>query len=128
MDPRDSMDTLAAGEPDTAIHTVGGRDNDKRKKLKLELEKTDQAGPYQQLGVQCFETEFQSKIKMCNFPVSLVTYEGKIPRSNGSPEQDVPPLTYMVFEPQFEWNRRWLTYNFEKPEKKEGTKIASMPD
>ena len=59
MDPRDSMDTLAVGEPDTVIHTVGGRDNDKRKKLKLELEKTDQAGPYQQLGVQCFETEFQ---------------------------------------------------------------------
>ena len=85
MDPRDSMETFAVGDPDTIIHKVGGRDNDKRKKLKLELEKTDQAGPYQQLEGQFFETEFQSKIKMCNFPVSLVTYEGKIPRSNGNP-------------------------------------------
>ena len=99
-----------------------------RDRLKAELAKTDQEGPYQQLGVQCFETEFQSKNTMCNFPISLVTYEGKIPRSNSGPEQDVPSLTYMVFEPQFEWNRKWLTFNFEKPEKKEGTKVASMPD
>ena len=40
------METFAVGDPDTIIRKVGGRDNDKRKKLKLELEKTDQTGPY----------------------------------------------------------------------------------
>ena len=128
MDPRDSMETFPVGEPDIKINKVGGRDNVKRKKLKLELEKTNQAGPYQQLDGQFFETEFQSKTKMCNFPVSLVTYVGKVPKSNGNPEQDVPASTYMALDPQFEWNRRWLSYTFEKPEKKEGVKIASEPD
>ena len=102
MDPRDSMETFPVGEPDIKINKVGGRDNVKRKKLKLELEKTNQAGPYQQLDGQFFETEFQSKTKMCNFPVSLVTYVGKVPKSNGNPEQDVPSSTYMAFEPQFQ--------------------------
>ena len=128
LDPIDAMETYPVGEPDIKINKVGGRDNVKRKKHKLELEKTDQAGPYQQLDGQFFETEFQTKTKMCNFPVSLVTYVGKIPKSGSNPEQDVPPSTYMVLEPQFEWNRRWLSYTYEKPEKKEGVRIASEPD
>ena len=128
MDPRDSMKTLPVGDPDTSIGTVDGRSDDKRAALKGLLEKTDQDGPYQQLGSQSFETVFNVKNTMCNFPVTLVTYEGKIKRSKNGPEQDVPPLTYMVFEPQIEWNKKWLTYNFTEPEKRKGVKVASMPD
>ena len=54
MDPRDSMETFPVGEPDITINKVGGRDNVKRKKLKLELEKTDRASPYLQLDGQFF--------------------------------------------------------------------------
>ena len=80
---------------------------------------TGQSGSYQLLDGQFFETEFKSGMK-CNFPVSLVTYEGKIPKSKGTAEQDVPASTYMALEPQFEWNRRWLTYTLKSQKSKEG--------
>ena len=73
MDPRDSMETLPAGDPDTSIGTVDGRSDVKRAALKQNLEKIDQEGLYQQLGSQSFETVFNVKNTMCNFPVTLVT-------------------------------------------------------
>ena len=48
----------------------------------------------------------------CNFPVSLVTYEGMIPKSKGVPEQKVPESTYMALEPQFEWNKKMAYLHF----------------
>ena len=98
IDPRDAMETYPVGEPDIKINKIGGRDNRKRKALQQELITTGQSGSYQLLDGQFFETEFKSGM-MCNFPVSLVTYEGKIPKSKGVAEQDVPASTYMVLEP-----------------------------
>ena len=126
-DPRDAMETYPVGEPDIKINKVDGRDSTKRENLKKELEKTKQTGVYRLLDGQFFETTFKSGLK-CNFPVSLVTYAGKIPRSSGVEEQDVPPSTYMAMEPQFEWNKKWLSYTFEKPEKQKGVRLASDPD
>ena len=128
MSSRDSMETLPAGDPDTSIGTVDGRSDVKRAALKKNVEDTNQDGLYQQLGSQSFETVFNVKNTMCNFPVTLVTYEGKIKKKGSEPEKNVPPLTYMVFEPQIEWNKKWLTFNFVEPEKRKGAKVASMPD
>ena len=80
------------------------------------------------MGSQSFETTFNVKDQMCNFPVTLVTYEGKVPATGSEPEKAVPALTYMVFDPQIEWNKKWLTYNHSEPEKQRGVKVASMTD
>ena len=77
MDPRDSMETLSAEEPDTAIQTVGGRDNDKRAKLKLELEKTDQAGPYQKLGSNVLKQNSSQRSKCAIFQYHWSLMKGR---------------------------------------------------
>ena len=79
-------------------------------------------------GGQFFETTFNSKNQMCNFPVTLVKYEGQIPAKGKEKEKDVPAATYMVFEPQIKWNKKWLTHTHTEPEKRKGTLVASMPD
>ena len=35
---------------------------------------------------------------------------------------------YMVLEPQWEWNKKYLTYTYTIPDKNRGIKIASQPD
>ena len=122
------METLSVGDPDTEIGTLDGRSNTQREEFKKKVEKTNQDGLFKKLGNQSFKTTFNVKNVMCNFQVTLVTYEGKIPAKGSEPEKTVPALTYMVFEPQIEWNKKWLTFNFVKPEKREGTKVATMPD
>ena len=79
------METYSVGHPNILINKIGGRDSKKRKALEQELITTGQSGAYQLLDGQFFETEFKSGMK-CNFPVSLVTYEGMIPKSKGVPE------------------------------------------
>ena len=128
MSSRDFMETLPAGDPDTTIGILDGRSNAKRAALKKNVEDTNQDGLFQKLGSQSFEIVFNVKNTMCNFPVTLVTYEGKIPKKGSEPEKKVPASTYMVFEPQIEWNKKWLTFNYVEPEKRKGAKVASMPD
>ena len=106
MSSRDSMETLASGDPDTIIKILDGRSDTKRKELERKVKTTSQDGLFQKLGSQSFETTFNVKNVMCNFPVTLVTYEGKVPASGSEPEKAVPALTYMVFEPQIEWNKK----------------------
>ena len=49
--------------------------------------------------------------------------------SDSSPDPSkVPEETYMFFEPQWEWNKKYLTHSFVKSEKKKGVVIASQPD
>ena len=124
---KNAMETYSVGNPNILINKIGGRDSKKRKALEQELIDTNQPGAYQLLDGQFFETEFKSGTK-CNFPVSLVTYEAQISKSKGVEVQKVPKSTYMALEPQFEWNKQWLSYTFEKPGKKQGLKLASEPD
>ena len=121
------METYSVGHPNILINKIGGRDSKKRKDLEKEVLATNQPGAFQLLDSQFFETEFKSGTK-CNFPVSLVTYEASITNSKGVEEQKVEKATYMILEPQFEWNKQWLTYTFEKPGKKQGLRLASEPD
>ena len=84
MSSRDSMETLSVGDPDTAIGILDGRSNAKRAELKKKVEDTNQDGLFQKLGSQSFETVFNVKNTMCNFPVTLVTYEGKIKKKGST--------------------------------------------
>ena len=102
MSSRDSMETLSVGDPDTEIGTLDGRSNTQREEFKKKVEKTNQDGLFKKLGNQSFETTFNVKNLMCNFPVTLVTYEGKVPAKGSEPEKAVPALTYTVFEPLIE--------------------------
>ena len=40
----------------------------------------------------------------------------------------VPEETYIILEPQWEWNKKHLTHNYTTPEKNRGVKVASQPD
>ena len=125
---RDAMETLAPGDPDVKIKALDGRSDPIRKELEKKVKDTNQNGLFQKLGDQFFETTFNHKNQMCNFPVTLVKYEGKVPANGSETEKSVPALTYMVFEPQIKWNKKWLTYNYSEPEKRKGVVVASMPD
>jgi hypothetical protein len=115
------------GHPNILINKIGGRDKKRRKELEKEVNATSQPGAFQSLDGQFFETEFKTGTK-CNFPVSLVTYEAEITNAKGEVQHKVDKATYMALEPQFEWNKEWLTYTFEKPGKKQGLRLASEPD
>ena len=115
-------------DKDLKLNAVGGREDNTRQALATAVKATSQYGKFQKLDGQFFETTFNHKNQMCNFPVTLVKYEGVVPASGSETEKLVPALTYMVFEPQIEWNKKWLTYNFSEPEKRRGVKVASMPE
>ena len=79
MSSRDAMETLAQGDPDVKIKALDGRSDTIRKELETKVKATKQDGLFQKLGNHFFETTFNVKNQMCNFPVTLVTYEGKVP-------------------------------------------------
>ena len=79
------MDMYAVGHQNLTINKISGRDKKRRQDLEKLVKATNQPGAFQSLDGQFFETEFKSGMK-CNFPVSLVTYEGMIPKSKGVPE------------------------------------------
>ena len=89
MSSRDAMEPLAPGDPDAKIKALDGRSDAKRKELKRKVEATDQDGLFQNLGSHSFETTFNVKNQMCNFPVTLVTYEGKVPANGSETEKAV---------------------------------------
>ena len=124
---RDSMETVSTDDAGVKLTALPGRSDDQRKKLEKDVRKTAQHGAFKELGGQFFETIFNSKNQMCNFPVTMVKYEGKIPKLGTEGPKAVPEDTYMIFEPQAVWNKKWLTHNHTEPEKRRGTE-ASMPD
>ena len=127
---RTSMETLSKKDAgnDVKLNVILGRENTKRQALETAVRDTNQYGAFQELGGQFFETTFNKKAQMCNFPVTLVEYEGKIPKLGDKEPQDVPEDTYMFFEDQAEWNKKYLTHNYTEPDKKRGTIVASNAD
>ena len=77
---RDSMETVSANDAGVKLTALPGRSDDQRKKLEKDVRKTAQHGAFKELGGQFFETVFNSKNQMCTFPVTMVKYEGKIPK------------------------------------------------
>ena len=65
---------------------------------------------------------------MCNFPITMVKYKGQFPAVGTGAAHSVPEATYMFFEDQWKWNKKYLTHNFTNPEKRRGTIVASNPD
>ena len=63
---------------------------------------------------------------MCNFPVTMVKYEGKIPKLGTEEPKEVPEDTYMFFEDQAIWNKKWLTHNYTEPEQRRGTVVTQI--
>ena len=125
---RDSMETVSKKDAGVKLVPLSGRSDPKRQALETAVRKTGQYGAFQELGGQFFETTFNHKAQMCNFPVTMVKYEGKIPKLGTEEPKAVPEDTYMIFEPQVVWNKKWLTHNHTEPEKRRGTVVASMPD
>ena len=124
---KNSMDTYPRGTDNLIIEKVGGRET-RRKELAAAVKDTNQPGIYQTLDEHFFGTEHKPGTLRCNFPVTLVTYEALIPEDK-TDGQKVEKATYLILEPQFEWNKKWLTYSFEKPNKtNKGYRIASEPD
>ena len=100
---RESMETVSADDAGVKLTALPGRSDPQRKQLEKDVRATDQHGPFQELGGQggqFFEMSFNSKNQMCNFPVTMVKYEGKIPKIGTEKEKAVPEDTYMIFEPQ----------------------------
>ena len=97
---RDSMETVSKKDAGVKLISLSGREDPKRQALETALRKTSQYGAFQELGGQFFETTFNKKAQMCNFPVTLVKYEVKIPKLGDKEPQDVPEDTYMFFEDQ----------------------------
>ena len=126
---RGSMELISKQEAgkDLKFNYIDGRSNDTRKGLEYAMMNTDQSGAFQELGGHTFETVFQ-KVQMCNFPITMVKYKGQIPAVGTGAAHSVPEATYMFFEDQWKWNKKYLTHNFTNPEKRRGVIVASMPD
>ena len=75
---RGSMDlcTKDKAPPGLELHMVGERDEGERRKLKAALEKTNQAGLYQNVKGHSFSPTFPKKETVCGFPVTMVMCTG----------------------------------------------------
>ena len=118
---RASMDLLSKDDAPQAVKltVIGGRADDKRQAVTAALGKTNQFGPFQDLDGHWFETTFKKGL-MSNFPVTMVKYKGRIPKIGETDAHDVPEDTYMFFEDQTNWSKKYLTYGWSEEEKKEG--------
>ena len=69
---RDSMETISKKDAgnNVKLNVILGRENTKRQALETAVRDTNQYGAFQELGGQFFETTFNSKAQMCNFPIT----------------------------------------------------------
>ena len=82
-------------------------------------------GAFQNLKGHWFETTFKA-VTMCNFPVTMVKYKGKIPKVGATEAKDIPEETYIFIEKQAEWSKKYLTKGWSKEVKMERYIVASI--
>ena len=110
---RASMDLLGVNDVVTfakgKLKAIGGRANNDRQTVTAALRATNQTGSFRNLKGHWFETTFKA-VTMCNFPITMVKYKGRIPKIGETDAHDVPEDTYMFFEDQKNWSMKYLTY------------------
>ena len=78
-DARVSMELIGVNDGPCKLTAIGGRSDTERQDITAAVKATNQMGAFHNLKGQWFETTFKA-VTMCNFPVTMVTYKGKIPR------------------------------------------------
>ena len=116
---RGSMDLCTRDKAPTGIriHAIAGRDEGNRRKLKAAVEKTNQDGPFQEMGGHAFELVQPKKDVICGFPITMVKCKGRMPKNGTVDAHDVQDETFMFFEDQSVWNKKYLTYDWSEKEK-----------
>ena len=124
---RASMDLLTKEKApqEMKFNVIGLRDEADR--LKLAVKKTNQYGAYQNIKSHAFELTHPKKDVVCRFPITMVKYKGRIPKIGTVDAHDVPEETYMFFEDQAQWNKKYLTHAYSEKEKQRGYIVASDP-
>ena len=112
----------------TQLHSIASSNVQERARLQtaLDANANNQQPLFQELEGHRFSQIRPLQEDVCRFPVMLVTLQGRIPANGQVAAVNMPAETFMFFEEQFEWNKKYLTYNLSKKEKQEGYQVPSM--
>ena len=123
---RVSMELIGVNDGPCKLTAIGGRSDTNRQNITAAVKATNQMGAFQNLKGQWFEITFKA-VTMCNFPVTMVKCNSKIPKIGTTDAKDVPEETYLFIEEQAEWCTKYLTKGWSKEVKMEGYIVASNP-